>query len=115
MGEKTEKTGEKTEKTSANYQLCVDVYFSFFKSIHGTYPIFSAIEGKCMMKIVKHFESQKLVPAFELCYIFTNWKKLDPWLQSNALDLKIMHSKLNVIISQIQANTKKKIDRSKLL
>ena len=64
-----------------------------------------ACKEKSLKLIIKHIEKQqnegqKTEDTFQ--YILDRWNTLDEWLQSSCLDLKILNSKINVVLDQIK-------------
>jgi hypothetical protein len=65
-------------------------------------PQFTGVEGKKLKEILKHLRNYYENPSVIFKHILINWDKLDPWIQHNALDLKVFHSKLNIILISLK-------------
>jgi hypothetical protein len=94
------------------YKEAVDLWFRFYHykmTGNGTQetqgqvkPQFTGVEGKKLKEILKHLKNYYENPNTIFKHILINWDKLDPWIQQNALDLKIFHSKLNIILISLK-------------
>ena len=83
-------------------------WFEFYEKRTGIKPSFDGIQGKSLKSIIKHIEKQqkegqKTEDTFQ--FILDRWNVLDDWLQSSCLDLKILNSKINVVLDQIKNGT----------
>ena len=90
-------------------------WFNFYENRTNIKPSFDGVQGKSLKSIIKHIEKQqnpgqKTEDTFQ--FILDRWNVLDDWLQSSCLDLKILNSKINVVLDQIKnaKGNKKSID-----
>lgn len=90
-----------------SYRQAVDDYFNFYRSRNnGLSPKFGAIEGKKLKAILKAL-NQRGEAHDNFRAILIRWDQLSPWLRSNAVDLKVFESKLNVIINELNNASRK--------
>lgn len=109
---------KKTKKEDAaksgppdEYKNIIKIWFEFVEKRTGVKPKFNGVDGKSLKSIIEYIsknqnEGQKTEDTFQ--YILNNWGRLENWLQSNALDLKIFNQKINIIISQLKNGTTNK-------
>ena len=84
-------------------------WFDFYEKRTNIKPSFDGAQGNALKLIIKHIEKQqnpgqKTEDTFQ--FILDRWNVLDEWLQSSCLDLKILNSKINVVLDQIKNNGK---------
>lgn len=94
-----------TVNDNVNVKEITKIWFEFYEKRTNIKPSFDGVQGKSLKSIIKHIEKQqnegqKTADTFK--FILDRWNVLDDWLQSSCLDLKILNSKINVVLDQIK-------------
>lgn len=86
------------------YRLFVAEWFSFYEARYGRPPKFGGAEGKALKEIITYMtlickgDEERSFNGWTL--LLNQWGKMPKFYQDNT-DLKIINSKLNVILNEL--------------
>ncbi len=100
-------------KYDSTYKEYVSAWFSFFKSLNGINPKFTATDGVALKSIIRYLEAEAYTPheAFSTWVaLLARWRELDDFYRKSP-DLKFINSQMNKIITNLNDVSKKENNR----
>jgi uncharacterized protein YdaU (DUF1376 family) len=97
------------KKQNTEHKELIEIYHDWYLELFGVKPQIQAKDAATVKKILAWLHSntnEGHQPLDGFRYVLSNWRRIDPWLQSKT-DLSQISSNWNQIISQLQFKTTK--------